>query len=109
MPSRWAPSRSVVSYTWKASPSGVPAGSVRDIDWLLVDLAGQTKRPPADARGLRVGRVWLADAPADNKGAGVRHGASLARRFREVTRASHILGRACSPRGRSTRHGTSPR
>ena len=28
-PSRWAPSRSVVSKTWKSSPRGVPAGTVR--------------------------------------------------------------------------------
>ena len=45
MPSRCAPSRSVVSKTWKSSVC------MR----CPVALIGQNKRPPADAEGLRVG------------------------------------------------------
>src|SRR5215470_6251533 len=37
MPSRWAPSRSVVSKTW----------------YVMADPLATTKRPPADAGGLR--------------------------------------------------------
>ena len=45
-----------VTDTSRAGRAGVPAGTVRDISGAPVGLPGQTKRPPADARGLRVGR-----------------------------------------------------
>ena len=51
-----------------------------------VAAVGQQKRPPADARGLRVGSERrLADAPVDNDHAEVRHGRSVARPVHAVT------------------------
>ncbi len=45
MPSRWAPSRSVVSKTW----------NVVGLHRIVLIAVGQYKRPPAGAEGLRVG------------------------------------------------------
>src|SRR5690606_13455643 len=55
IPSRWAPSRSVVSYRWNRSPSGVPAGSVRLTVSPCDDERTNKKDPSRHARGLRVG------------------------------------------------------
>src|SRR5918992_4445550 len=112
MPSRWAPSRSVVSKTWKASPSGVPAGSVRDIRGAPGCRGrdrGNKKDPPRVREVCASAVVRLADALVNNDHAEVRHAVSVARIVpRCHTGPPHGGITAAPPRaaGRTRRAGT---